>query len=83
MVISESSQVSQPGPFSNGTTQVVPDSRVQVEQGQGRMFKWPAGASLRAIIDTVNRTGATPDDVMAILQALDQAGAIDGELVVI
>ncbi|OHX16537.1 flagellar biosynthesis protein FlgI [Chromobacterium amazonense] len=83
VVISESSQVSQPGPFSNGDTKVVPNSSVQVEQGQGRMFKWPAGASLRAIIDTVNRTGATPDDVMAILQALDQAGAIDGELVVI
>ncbi|WP_434628701.1 flagellar basal body P-ring protein FlgI [Chromobacterium sp. CV08] len=83
VIISESSQVSQPGPFSNGDTKVVPESNVQVEQGRGRMFKWPAGASLRAIIDTVNRTGATPDDVMAILQALDQAGAIDGELVVI
>ncbi|POZ61632.1 flagellar basal body P-ring protein FlgI [Chromobacterium alticapitis] len=83
VVISETSQVSQPGPFSNGTTQVVPNSNVDVQQGKGQMFKWPAGASLRAIIDAVNRTGATPDDVMAILQALDQAGAIDGELIVI
>ncbi|KUM01674.1 flagellar basal body P-ring protein FlgI [Chromobacterium subtsugae] len=83
VVISESSQVSQPGPFSNGDTKVVPNSNVNVEQGSGRMFKWPAGASLRAIIDAVNRTGATPDDIMAILQALDQAGAIDGELIVI
>jgi flagellar P-ring protein precursor FlgI len=54
-----------------------------VDQGSGRMFKWPAGASLQAIIDVVNSTGATPDDIMAILQALDQADAIDGELIVI
>jgi len=83
VVISESPEVSQPGPFSNGQTTVVPRSQVKVEQEPGHMFKWPAGVSLQAIIDTVNSTGATPDDVMAILQALDQAGAIDGELVVI
>ncbi|WP_280954802.1 flagellar basal body P-ring protein FlgI [Paludibacterium denitrificans] len=38
---------------------------------------------MRKIIDNINRTGATPDDIMAILQALDEAGAINGELVVI
>ncbi len=76
-------QVSQPGAFSNGTTTAVPESQLRVEQGEGRMFQWPAGARLQSIIDTVNSTGATPDDIMAILQALDQAGAIDGELVVI
>ena len=69
--------------FSNGTTTTVPESQLRVEQGEGRMFQWPAGARLQSIIDTVNSTGATPDDIMAILQALDQAGAIDGELVVI
>jgi len=84
VVISESSAVSQPAPFSRGgTTTVTPQSRVAVEQGSGHMFKWPAGATLQAIIDAVNSTGATPDDIMAILQALDQAGAIEGELVVI
>ena len=40
-------------------------------------------AKLQAIIDVVNSLGASPDDIMAILQALDQAGAIEGELVVI
>lgn len=83
VVISESSQVSQPQPFSQGKTQVTPQSRVQVEQAGGRMFKWQAGTSLQAIIDTVNSIGATPDDIMSILQALDQAGAIEGELQVI
>jgi flagellar P-ring protein precursor FlgI len=47
------------------------------------MFQWPPGAKLQTIVDTVNSLGATPDDIMAILQALDQAGAIEGELVVI
>jgi flagellar P-ring protein precursor FlgI len=83
VVISESSSVSQPGPLSNGRTAVTPQSKVSVDQGSGQMFSWPAGARLQTIIDTVNSLGASPDDIMAILQALDQAGAIEGELVVI
>ncbi|MBW8900122.1 MAG: flagellar basal body P-ring protein FlgI [Massilia sp.] len=84
VVISESSAVSQPGPFSKGgTTQVTPQSKVSVDQGSAQMFHWPPGARLQTIIDTVNSLGASPDDIMAILQALDQAGAIEGELVVI
>lgn len=83
VVISETPMVSQPAPFSRGVTTVTPQSEVTVEQGVGRMFSWPAGASLQTIIDTINSTGAAPDDIMAILQALDQAGAIDGELIVI
>jgi flagellar P-ring protein FlgI len=83
VIISEDSSVSQPGPLSRGETAVTPRSQVDVQQGDGRMFNWPAGAKLQTIIDTVNSIGATPDDIMAILQALDQAGAIDGELIVI
>jgi flagellar P-ring protein precursor FlgI len=83
VVISESTAVSQPGPFSNGQTTTSPVSKVSVDQGSGQMFKWPEGAKLQTIIDTVNSLGASPDDIMAILQALDQAGAIQGELVVI
>ncbi len=83
VVISESSAVSQPGPLSQGKTTVTPRSKVAVDQGSGQMFKWPAGARLQTIIDVVNSLGASPDDIMAILQALDQAGAIEGELLVI
>ena len=83
VVISERPQVSQPNAFGQGQTQVTPQSRVAVDQGNGRMLRWPAGASLQAIVDTINSIGANPDDIMAILQALDQAGAIDGELQVI
>lgn len=83
VVISEQPAVSQPGPFSQGQTAVVPRSQVSVEQGNGHMFNLPAGTSLQTIVDSINSIGASPDDIMAILQALDQAGAIEGELVVI
>jgi flagellar P-ring protein precursor FlgI len=83
VVISESSNVSQPNALAGGTTTTTPASRINVDQGSGQMFKWPAGAKLQTIIDVVNSLGASPDDIMSILQALDQAGAIEGELVVI
>jgi flagellar P-ring protein precursor FlgI len=83
VTISENPQVSQPGPFSGGQTAVVPRSDVEVTQDKKPMFKWPAGTSLESIISTVNSLGATPDDVMSILQALEQAGALNAELIVI
>jgi flagellar P-ring protein precursor FlgI len=83
VTIGETPQVSQPGPLSGGQTAVVPRSEVQVTQEQNPMFKWPEGASLDSIIATVNSLGASPDDVMSILQALERAGALNAELVVI
>jgi flagellar P-ring protein precursor FlgI len=83
VVISESTKVSQPNALAAGNTVATPQSQVSVDQGSGQMFKWPAGAKLQGIIDVINSLGASPDDIMAILQALDQAGAIEGELVVI
>jgi flagellar P-ring protein precursor FlgI len=83
VVISESSKVSQPNAFAAGNTVSTPQSQVSVDQGSGQMFNWPAGAKLQGIIDVINSLGASPDDIMAILQALDNAGAIEGELVVI
>ncbi|EDO86471.1 flagellar P-ring protein FlgI [Burkholderia pseudomallei 406e] len=83
VTISEGAIVSQPNPLGGGKTAVVPLSQVDVQQDGNRMFNWPAGVSLQKIVDTINSTGASPDDVMAILQALDEAGALNGELVVI
>ena len=83
VVISESTKVSQPNAFGQGQTVASPQSAVSADQDRAQMFKWPAGAKLQSIIDVINSLGATPDDIMAILQALDQAGAIEGELVVI
>lgn len=83
VTISENPQVSQPNAFSQGQTAVTPQSDVAVTQDKNGMFKWPEGASLESIINTVNSLGATPDDVMSILQALEQAGALNAELIVI
>jgi flagellar P-ring protein precursor FlgI len=83
VTINETSKVSQPGAFSNGQTAVVPNSDVQVSQETNAMFKWPDGTSLDSIINTINTLGASPDDVMSILQALEQAGALNAELLVI
>ncbi|ANI14875.1 flagellar basal body P-ring protein FlgI [Pseudomonas citronellolis] len=83
VTISENPQVSQPAPFSGGRTTVTPQSDVNVAQDKKPMFRWPEGASLQGIIDTVNSLGATPDDVMSILQALEKAGALNAELIII
>lgn len=83
VTISENPQVSQPNAFSQGQTAVVPNSGVEVTQDKNAMFKWPEGASLESIINTVNSLGATPDDVMSILQSLEKAGALNAELIVI
>lgn len=83
VTIRENPQVSQPAPFSQGQTVVTPQSDVEVAQEANPMFRWPEGSSLESIIDTVNSLGATPDDVMSILQALEQAGALNAELIVI
>ncbi|MBF0676723.1 MULTISPECIES: flagellar basal body P-ring protein FlgI [unclassified Pseudomonas] len=83
VTISENPQVSQPAPFSQGQTAVVPRSELEVTQDRNAMFRWPEGANLESIINTVNSLGATPDDVMSILQALERAGALNAELIVI
>ncbi len=83
VTINETSQVSQPNAFGRGQTAVTPQSDIAVDQEANAMFKWPEGANLDSIISTVNSLGATPDDLMSILQALEKAGALNAELIVI
>ena len=83
VTISEQPQVSQPGAFSKGQTAVVQNSNVQISEGSGHMFKFGPGVSLDTIVRAVNQVGAAPSDLVSILQALKQAGALHAELVVI
>ncbi|MFC4764350.1 flagellar basal body P-ring protein FlgI [Dyella koreensis] len=84
VTITEQPQVSQPAPFSRGgQTAVVPSSTVQVSEDGAHMFKFGPGVSLDAIVRAVNQVGASPTDLISILQALKQAGALHAELVVI
>ncbi len=82
--ISEDIGVSQPEAFARrGDTVVVPKSTVTVEEEQNRMFLLNPGVSLNDIVKAVNQVGAAPGDLVAILEALQQAGALRAQLTVI
>ena len=82
--VSESLEVSQPNSFGGqGQTVVVPSSQVTATEETNPMFKFAPGATLEDIVKSVNNVGASPSDLMAILQALKQSGALKAELVVI
>jgi flagellar P-ring protein precursor FlgI len=83
VTITERQDVSQPGPLSNGTTVTTPRSQIQVDQKDGRMFVFNAGINLDEIVRAVNQVGAAPGDLVAILEALKEAGALRAELIVI
>lgn len=81
--VGENIQVSQPAPFGRGATAVVPNSTVEVTQENRRMFALERTTTLEDIVRAVNQVGAAPGDLMAIIEALKQAGALNAELVVI
>ena len=83
VTVSEDPRVSQPNSFSQGQTVVVPDSSISVEEKTGKMFKMDTGATLDDLVRAVNQVGLAPGDLMSVLEALDRAGAIDGQLEVI
>jgi flagellar P-ring protein precursor FlgI len=83
VTISERPEVSQPEGFSRGRTAVVPRTDIEVEQEDGRMFLFESGVTLDEIVRAVNQVGAAPGDLVAIMEALKQAGALRAELVVI
>ena len=83
VTITDNPIVSQPGPFSEGNTAVVPSSDIDVRQEESRMFLFNPGVSLDDIVRAVNQVGAAPGDLVAILEALKSAGALRAELLVI
>lgn len=83
VTVSEDPQVSQPNAFSQGQTAIVPNSTIQVDEKQGKMFKLDTGTTLDDLVRAINEIGLAPGDLMSVLEALDQAGAIEGKLVII
>ncbi len=81
--IDEQPQVSQPAPFSRGETTITPSSSVSVEEEKRPMFMLAPGPRLADIVKAVNAVGASPADLVAILEALKEAGALKAELVVL
>ena len=80
ITVSESRQVSQPNPFSRGTTHVVPRSRVGVQEDGKRLAVVKDGVSLQQLVDGLNALGIGPRDMIAILQAVKAAGAIQADI---
>ncbi|MBN8807993.1 MAG: flagellar basal body P-ring protein FlgI [Sphingomonas sp.] len=81
--IDEKQTVVQPGPFSNGTTATEQKSGVAVDEEKRPMFVFAPGPKLADIVKAVNAIGASPSDLVAILEALKEAGALKAELIIL
>jgi flagellar P-ring protein precursor FlgI len=81
--ISTRLEVSQPAPLAQGDTTVVPQTQVDVEEGDNKLIALEAGTTLADVVKALNGLGATPRDIIAIMQALKAAGALRAELVIL
>ncbi len=81
--IDETQRVSQPAPFGQGQTTVTQKSGVAVDEEKKPMFLLAPGPKLADIVKAVNAIGASPADLVAILEALKEAGALKAELIVL
>jgi len=82
IVISESQDVSQPGPFSDGETVVTPRTDIQVTEANNQLMLME-GATLQELVDGLNSIGASPRDLISIIRALKAAGSLHAEVEVI
>jgi flagellar P-ring protein precursor FlgI len=79
--VTETPQVSQPGPLSNGTTTTVPRTSVQVDdQSEKRLGIIRGSVTLRDLVASLNSLGVGPRDMISILQAIKAAGALQADL---
>jgi flagellar P-ring protein precursor FlgI len=83
VAVKERPMVVQPAPLSRGKTQIEENSDIQVLEEHNPMFAFSSGASLSDIVKAVNAIGASPADLVAILEGLKQAGAMKAELIVL
>lgn len=83
VTIEENPEVVQPNPFAGGETAIEPQTQIAVTEDPARMFQFGPATTLNEIVQAVNQVGAAPGDVMAVLEALKQAGALRAELIVI
>ncbi|RKE72410.1 flagellar P-ring protein precursor FlgI [Pseudorhodoplanes sinuspersici] len=80
VTIAEAPQVSQPAPFSMGETVVVPRTKVGVQEDGKQLAIVKEGVSLQQLVDGLNALGLSPRDLIAILQAIKAAGAIQADI---
>ncbi len=82
ITVQETEQVSQPGPYSQGTTTVSPETNIAVRE-ENRSLHMVEGATLQELVDGLNAIGATPRDLISILRTLQVSGSLHAELEVI
>ncbi len=83
VVINTAPVISQPGAFSNGTTVSTKVSAIEINKQPGNVIQLGKGTSLTDVVSALNAIGATPQDLLAILQAIKAAGALHADLEVI
>lgn len=83
VTIAEQQNVVQPNPLADGDTVVTNQTIIDVDPANSKAFVFNPGVSLDDLVRAINEVGAAPGDLMAILEALKEAGAINGQLVVI
>jgi flagellar P-ring protein precursor FlgI len=81
--ISSTPVVSQPNALSQGQTVVAEKANIEIKQDGGKLIQLPAAPQLADVVKALNSLGATPQDLLAILQAIKSAGALNAELEVI
>jgi len=83
VTINSTPLVSQPAPFSKGETVSRDKADITIKQEPGSLIQLPAGTQLADVVKALNSLGATPQDLLAILQAMKTAGALNAEIEVI
>ncbi|MBF0560966.1 MAG: flagellar basal body P-ring protein FlgI [Alphaproteobacteria bacterium] len=79
--VTETPQVSQPSPFSNGTTQVTQNTEINVDEGKDKkLMQLDTGVSLQSLVNGLNALGVGPRDMITILQAIKAAGALQADI---
>lgn len=82
VTIDKNTGVSQPPALSGGETKKYTNVQTTVEEGQGQVIALPTASTVEDLAAALNVIGASPRDLIPILQALDQAGALHGELII-
>ncbi len=83
LVITESTEISQPNPLAAGTTVATTKTTIDAIEDKGNLVVMPMGVNIGEIARALNAIGATPRDLIAIFQAIKAAGALQGELVIL
>jgi flagellar P-ring protein precursor FlgI len=83
VTVSSDTQVSQPNPLSQGETTTTQNAQIDIKAQKGELVTLPGGPSLGEVVKALNAVGTSPQDLLAILQAMKAAGALRAELEII